>query len=221
MPRAGELHERAQQAQLQRLVTQGVGAAFLLTMGFFIGAAFFGSTLIETWVGPGFQQSHILFLILLGTHIVAMPVEVFRYVLFGMGHVRTQAFINLAEAAANVALSLALIGPLGLLGVAIGTAIPVIVVEIGVLTPFALRKLEIAPSRLIRQALGPQLLALTTLLVYSFYVASNVQLQAGWLLLIAITIGGGISLAAGRLGFNWFERHLKSFQPASIESTIQ
>ncbi len=74
MPRAGELHANEDHA-LQKLVLNGVSLSFLLVTGFFIGVCFFGNTLINTWVGPGYPESHLLLMILLGARIVALPVS--------------------------------------------------------------------------------------------------------------------------------------------------
>ena len=207
MPRAGELHANSERTELRSLVTKGVGMSFLLTMGFFIGTGFFGTTLIETWVGPGYGESHLLLLVLLGTQVIATPLAVFRSVLFGMGHVRAQSLMNLAKAIANIGLSILLIKPFGLMGVALGTAIPVLVVELGMLLPFAVRKVQLELGRLIRDALGPQLVALAALLGYSLVVADNVELHANWFFLIAVALGGGVVLALGWLAHAQAEKH--------------
>jgi O-antigen/teichoic acid export membrane protein len=207
MPRAGELHANAERARLHELVSKGIGLSFLLTMGFFIGAGFFGRALVATWVGPGYDESHILLLVLLGSQIVSVPAAVLRSVLFGMGQVRVPALIYLGEALANVALSLVLIRPFGLLGVALGTAVPVMVLELGMLLPFALRTLGFSLDGLFRNALGPQLAPLTALLGYSVVIAAVSPFATGWPALVAISAGGGGTLAAVWYGQElWMKR---------------
>ncbi|MEO1999522.1 MAG: oligosaccharide flippase family protein, partial [Planctomycetaceae bacterium] len=98
MPRAGALNSSSKNHELQRLVTQGLGASFLLTTAFFIGASFFGSMLITTWVGAGYSQSHMLLIVLLGTQIIATPISVVRSVLFGMGEIKRQSVLFIIEA---------------------------------------------------------------------------------------------------------------------------
>ena len=88
MPRAGELHANEDHHALQKLVLNGVSLSFLLVTGFFIGVYFFGNTLITTWIGPGYPQSQLILMILLGARIVALPVSTFRSVLYGMGDVK-------------------------------------------------------------------------------------------------------------------------------------
>lgn len=199
MPRAGELHSSADRRGLRELVAKGAGLALLLTVGFFIGAGFFGRTLIGAWVGPGYERSHLLLLVLLGAQIVATPMEVIRSALFGMGHVRFPALMYIVEAAANLTLSLVLIRPFGLMGVAVATAVPLVAIELGALLPYAMRILKFDIGQLIRRGFGPQLLPLVLLLGYSFLVSAFVPDLTGWLPLTAVALGGGTVLAAGWL----------------------
>ena len=194
MPRAGELHAQAQAEHLRVLLSKGLGLAFLLTMGMFIGAGYFGRALIETWVGAGYDESHALLLVLLGAQIVATPIDVVRCVLFGMGHVRKPALLYFIEAIANLVLTLILIHPFGLMGVAMGTAIPLVIVELGMLLPYALRKLQFEPRRLFHTVLAPQMLPLIALLGYSVAVSTLFPFQTGWFALAAISLGGGAVL---------------------------
>ncbi|NOX54130.1 MAG: lipopolysaccharide biosynthesis protein [Planctomycetes bacterium] len=194
MPRAGELHAHEKTRMLQSLLTKGLGFAFLLMMGFFIGAGFFGKAVIETWVGAGYDESHLLLLVLLGARIVSTPMEVVRAVMFGMARVRVPALLYALEALANLGLTLVLIRPFGLMGVAWGTAVPLIAVELGLLLPYALKQLGCEPRRLLREAIAPQLLPLAALLAYSVLVSRRVT-GRGWPLLFAIAAAGGAVLA--------------------------
>lgn len=218
MPRAGELHANARHDKLGELAVKGMSVAFLLTAGFFLGAVFFGRTLIETWVGPGYEASFGILLILLGAQVIATPVWTARAVLFGMGEVRLPALMYLTEAVANLALSLVLIKPFGILGVALGTALPVAVFELGVLLPFAMRKLQIRPGRLIREVLGHQFLPLAALAVYSFAVTMTVPLPANWFGLLAVSAGGGAVLGAVWLGLSRIHVNGPLQKSASAES---
>jgi O-antigen/teichoic acid export membrane protein len=192
--------------------------ALLLPCALFIGAAFFGRALIAAWVGPGYPESHLLLLVLLGTQIIATPTHVIRCVLFGMGHVRLPAVLVAVEAAANVGLSVLLIQPFGLLGVALGTTIPVIVFEFCLLLPLALPLLGLDAGSLIRRAVGPQLLALAAVWAYSTALSHAVPERAGWLSLVCVALGGGAVLAAGRLGSAGLERLWRSRSAETAQS---
>lgn len=76
-----------------------------------------------------------------------------------------------------------------------GTAIPLVVIECGVLLPYAVRTLKLDGRRLFREAVLPQLPPLAALLVYCEAV-SHLTLSPGWGPLLAITAGGGVALGA-------------------------
>lgn len=206
MPTAGALHAESNGDGLRRLVMKAMGVSFLLAAGLFTGAAFFGDWLIANWVGTKYLSGHALLLVLFGTQVIVLPVGVLRSALFGMGCVRFPALLYVVEAAVNLSLSLALCGPLGLMGVALGTAIPMLVLEAGVMLPYGLRKLGIQPWQLLRDSIGPQLLPLGALLLYAKYVDSITQSQGDWFLLAAITVGGGVALGAGWLTYTALQR---------------
>lgn len=194
MPRAGELHANEEHQALQKLVLNGVSLSFLLVTGFFIGVCFFGNTLITTWIGPGYPQSHLLLMILLGARIVALPVATFRSVLYGMGNVKIPSLIYMSEAIANLILSLILIQSLGLIGVALGTAIPILIAELGIILPYAMKKLNISAGQLLRTAIVPTLTPLLVLLGYSYYLPQFIQVQNSWFTLVGVAAGGGVFL---------------------------
>lgn len=197
MPTAGALHAQSEDKHLQRLVVKVMGISFLLAAGLFTGAMFFGDRLIVSWVGSQYAESHRLLLVLFGVQVIALPAGVLRAVLFGIGYVRVPSLVYLAEALVNLGLSLALCGPFGLMGVALGTAIPVVVFELGILLPYGMRRLDIRPWELVRDTVGAQLLPLTALLAYAVYVDSITLARRDWLSLVVITTGGGVVLAAG------------------------
>lgn len=196
LPRAGELHAQGNTAELRALLARAVGLAWLLVMGFFIGASFFGPTLMATWVHKTYPQSQTILLILLAGQLIGTPMRVVTSVLFGMGEVRRPSLIYVLEALANFALSLSLISTLGLVGVALGTVIPLCIVELGLLLPFALKRLEFSPRRLLTDVAGPQLAPLVALWNYSYLIWSHVPLHPGWPRIVGIAAGGAVVLGA-------------------------
>ena len=202
LPRAGELHAKHQMAELRELVTRAMGLSWLLTMGFFIGAAFFCPVLIETWVHKPYPQSHVLLMVLLGGQLVATPMKVICGVLFGIGDVRKPAMTYIVEALFNFSLSLILIFPFGLLGVAVATLIPLYLIELAILLPYALRKLEMNLRQFVGEVVLPQVAPLVALLGYSMVVSSRIPLTPGWHHMLAVAGGGAVALGA-----TWLIQH--------------
>ncbi|MEX1229801.1 MAG: oligosaccharide flippase family protein [Planctomycetaceae bacterium] len=214
IPRAGELHVGSEARHLHRLVFKGAGLAFLLTASCLLGAAYFGDSLISTWVGTGYERSYLILMILLSSRVIALTVGVLRSVLFGIGQMKVASLIYLAEAVANITCSLILIQYWGILGVAVGTAIPVVVIEFGILLPFALKKIGISRGRFFSEGLAPQVIPILMLWVYCIAFTEIFPTVQGWLALTAVAAGAGLTLGGTLLGCHYLSRRRLSYTPA-------
>ncbi|MCG6158047.1 MATE family efflux transporter [Rubinisphaera margarita] len=196
MPRAGQLHSTSQNEELQSLVCRGFGLAVVLTGSALIGVYFFSHLLIEVWIGNGYLQSSWLLLILLAGQLIALPTQLIRHVLTGTGYVRLPALLFLAEAVTNLCLSLALLPWLGVYGVAIGTLVPLVVFEGGILLPMGARHLGLTVRQVLRRGVVPQLLPLCLILIYSLLI-DGLHPQATWMHVFGILVGALVVLLAG------------------------
>jgi O-antigen/teichoic acid export membrane protein len=215
MPTAGALQSQMQTGNLRDLLCKALGVTFLLSAGILIGASYFGSALIQTWMGPGYDLTPALLTILLIGQVVALPVGVLRAIMFGLGHVRLPALVYLAEAAVNLVLSIVLAYYMGVRGVAWGTSIPIIVFELGIILPVGMSYLGIPLIRLLREAIVPYLLPLLALWVYSKELAASYPDHNSWPALIAITCGGGAVLGIV-LGAQMLLERLTSVRSVSV-----
>jgi len=197
LPKAGELSARNAKQELGRLVCKSMGLALLLSGGFLIGSAYFGELLIRTWIGKSYPDSHTVLVLLVGSQLIALPMVVARKALLGMGQVRRQAFIDLGEALLNLVLSLMLIHTWGIVGVAWGTLIPLVLVEGLVLLPYAMRELHVSRRDLWHKIVAPQIPALVALTLFCEMVGSRIP-ASGWIPLLAVTAGGGVVLLSVR-----------------------
>lgn len=217
LPKAGELHAARKQNDLARIVSKGMGLAFLITGGFFIGSAYFGQMLIQTWIGKEFPQSALVLVILIGAQLIALPMIVSRKALLGMGQVRIPAFIDIAEAIFNLVLSLILIQYWGILGVACGTLIPILLVESTVYLPYAMREFKLDRRELFHVVVAQQVPAMAGLLCYCELI-SQLSLSSGWLTLLPITAGGGVVLLGTRYITHVVSQHLENTTHISSEA---
>ncbi|MEZ5943496.1 MAG: polysaccharide biosynthesis C-terminal domain-containing protein [Planctomycetaceae bacterium] len=196
LPKAGELHANAERGQLGALVAKAMGVAFLLAGGFLIGGYYFGDQLVSTWMGRSFTHTHTVMVILLATQVVSMPMVIIRKALLGSGEVKTPAFIDLLEAVSNLALSLILVHYWGIVGVAIGTFVPLLVIESSLLLPFAMKRLHITRGDLLTKVVGPAVPSFVLLFAFC-EIASRFELGTGWgPLLLATACGGGLLVLA-------------------------
>lgn len=196
MPRGAQLKAGRHDSRVRALVQKAAGFSLLIAGAFFIGAWFFGDRVLEAWVSRSYPESHLILLVLLGSQIIATPMDVLRQVLFGMGKVGVPSLLYFAEAIANLVLTLLLIPHFGLLGVALGTAIPVATIELFILLPYALKAIDFQPAVFLRRVVTPQLAPLGALLVYSIFVWLNFQIDAAWLPVLVVSSGGGAVLGA-------------------------
>jgi O-antigen/teichoic acid export membrane protein len=202
MPTAGALQSELDRAKRNRFLIKTLGIVVLLAGGACIGAWFFAPDLLKLWVGTKLTsddlvQSHRILMILLVAQLVALPCSILRAFLFGSGYVRIPALIYLIEAIGNLSLSIALCLMYGIEGVAWGTAIPVVAIELFVLVPYALKRLDVSLWRIVHEALLPQFTPLLALLAYSITISNYPWSHGDWRALFAVTAcGGGTLLAA-------------------------
>lgn len=146
-----------------RLQTQGkhqeLGATFLkwskITLSLTLAAGLFllllGPRFIAWWIEPSFEKpaGEVLRVLML-SYFVFLPVRgVALPILLGLGHVRLPTIAFLIAGVMNLGLSILLIRPMGLAGVALGTAIPNVLFALVVLVATC-RSLDVPLSSYVR-----------------------------------------------------------------------
>jgi O-antigen/teichoic acid export membrane protein len=147
-------------ARLRTTATEATRVAAGLVTGVTACLVGFGSLLIGAWMGPGFEDAVLPLYVLAAGSVVLVIQQPLGNVLMGGGRHRFVAFVALGEAVANLALSLVLVGQYGLLGVAVGTAVPVILANLLILMPAACRAMGVPYLQFLRETSAPALVAL-------------------------------------------------------------
>jgi O-antigen/teichoic acid export membrane protein len=93
-----------------------------------VGLMFFAGKFIYLWMGPEFTDTVEILMILTIPVCVYLPQVMANSVLLGIGRHLPLFYVLAAEAVSNAALSLILVRPLGIHGVALGTAIPQLII---------------------------------------------------------------------------------------------
>jgi len=88
----------------------------------------FGGHFILLWVGEEFIEAIKVLYILIIAGAVYLPQTMANSVLFGISKHKIAFYVLLAEGLSNIGLSLLLVKPYGIIGVALGTAIPQIII---------------------------------------------------------------------------------------------
>jgi O-antigen/teichoic acid export membrane protein len=135
-PAAAELHVRADREGLERLYHDGSRLMLLILLSAAIPAAFFAADFYRLWIGSKyltgvpFQSVAVLFQILLISVFTDYSSGIAGQVLVGAGRVRAMAVTLILGSVLNVTSSVVLIRYFGLAGVAMGTVIGSVVVDL-------------------------------------------------------------------------------------------
>jgi O-antigen/teichoic acid export membrane protein len=199
-PMSSHFHAIGDYAQLRKMFVFGNRACALVMFPMVVVLVVMGKSVIEAWVGPRYISSYIVLLIVLIPSALWESQSTSTRILFGMSLHKTLAYVVLLEGVANVILSIALIRPLGIIGDAIGTAIPLLCTSLFFLPRHMCRQLGI-PVRtfLVEAYFYPVVLCLPMILVLllmqrSFYAHHYPQLVLNLL----------AGVAAYGVGLAWF-----------------
>jgi O-antigen/teichoic acid export membrane protein len=111
---------------VRSVLLTGTRWVLYLVLPIHVGMLFFGRPFLARWIG-GPQYADWCFpvvAILSATLTIGVAQSVAARILYGMGKLRLFARLALVEAALNLALCFALVGPFGLVGVAVAVAVP-------------------------------------------------------------------------------------------------
>jgi O-antigen/teichoic acid export membrane protein len=128
---------------LRRMLFEGTRLSLTLVCGVTVCLMGFAAPLITRWMGPGFEASAPPLQVLALAGVVLIGQGPLGNILMGTGRHKLVAYVTLGEAVSNLALSVVLIRHFGLLGVAIGTAVPMFVANVFILAPAACRQLGV------------------------------------------------------------------------------
>jgi len=143
------------QDRLQTILLQGTKLSLGLAVPLCVGLILMAEPLIHSWVGVSFAASVAPAQIMLAVVLVRIAAASANTILKGAGEHRLLTFTNGITAVVNVLLSIVLIRPLGLIGVALGTLIPVATSAALVLYPAACRRVGLPLRKTLTEAFWP------------------------------------------------------------------
>ncbi len=198
----GDMHS------LRKMFVAGNRACALVIFPVTAILAILGKSIIEAWVGARYVAlSYPVLLILLVPSTLMLAQSASGRILFGMAKHRTWAWIVLAEGVSNLILSIALVRHFGIIGDAVGTAIPLVCTQLFFLPHHLCRLLKIHLVSYLRHAFSLPLaltapLVVTLILLRHWFVPHN-YIQLGIQLLIGLTVYGLGLLWAISTGRAW------------------
>jgi O-antigen/teichoic acid export membrane protein len=125
VPAVSSLDARGDLETIRTVITDGTRYVLWIIIPVQAGLLFLGKPFLSLWMGARYVDLCYPTLVILTIPLaLAMAQSVAARVLYGMGRIRWFSRVVMMEAAINLLLSLVLVGPLGIEGVAWGTTIP-------------------------------------------------------------------------------------------------
>ncbi len=202
-------------AALQRtfLFASKLSVAVSTFVGF--GLLAWGKAFITRWMGPSYLNAYPCLIVLVAGCLTAQWQAPSVSLLYGISRHRFFALFNSVEGVANLVLSILLARRLGIVGVALGTAIPMILVKLLVQPIYTCRVAGVSYLRYMRQ-MGRTLAASSAALILPYFVTLRI-IAPDYKVLVAIGAVSALLYAptAWMLAFSPEERRMlwKKIQP--------
>ncbi|OGC74295.1 MAG: hypothetical protein A2145_04765 [candidate division Zixibacteria bacterium RBG_16_40_9] len=178
-PIASSLESRGDFQTLKKLLISGTKYSLLLILPVSLGLIILGKNFITIWLGPSYaEKCYPILVILLLPQIYSMSQFVTEELLMGQTKHRFLALVTVAEAILNLLLSVFLIKKYGIIGAALGVAIPRFLNYLFFSVIYIKKVVEISFKDYLRQSFIPPLvasipLAIILLVILKFFPAYN------------------------------------------------
>lgn len=171
-PYGSKLDAGGERDALRRLYVTGgrLNLAIGLPMALFLGMQ--APRFIDVWVGPDFKDAALPARLLVGAVTAFLAGRMGNTLLKSIGRHQTLARLSVVEAGCNLGLSLLLVRPWGLAGVAAGTLIPAVVFNVGFVLPHSAARIGVGMGRVARRVLAPQVLPAIAAVAACFTLAA-------------------------------------------------
>jgi O-antigen/teichoic acid export membrane protein len=190
LPLASELHAEDDRSRLRSLyiVSTRLTLALFLPVGCVL--VILARAILSVWVGEAYtEHAHLVAILTLASLIVTSQWPA-GSILQGMAKHRLLAVTSTCSALANLALSIGLLHPFGLMGVALGTLIPTAAECLGFVLPYAMRVIGVSAAEAFKEIFLPALLPAIPLAIL-LYVLQQV-IEPSSLLSIMVIAGSGV-----------------------------
>jgi O-antigen/teichoic acid export membrane protein len=149
---SSQFHATGDYSRLRMIFIAGNRACAFVMFPICVSLIVMGKSVIEAWMGRQYISSYTVMLVLLIPSTLYNAQTTSNRILFGMSMHKSLAIIVLMEGAANVILSIALVRPWGIVGDAVGTAIPLLCTALVFLPRHMCRRLEVPLRKFIPEA---------------------------------------------------------------------
>jgi len=128
LPAFSELEASSNHAELKALFVSGTKVMLIISNLFCIGIMVMGESFLSLWMGAEYaEKCTAILIILFAAQMVQGPQLISHSLLLGISKHKNYSYMNMAVSVINLALSIYLIQDYGLIGVALGAAIPQVI----------------------------------------------------------------------------------------------
>jgi len=209
MPLFSDMAARSRQAEIQKiyLVSSKVVAGLVVAIG--VGVALVGTPFLALWIGPEYTEKSDIIILLLVIFVSLPMLNPFcsRY-LTAINEHGIFAKLMPVSAVINVGLSVVLVQSYGIVGVAVGSVLPALVLQ-PVLLTHSCRHLKLPVSQYLKTSLLPLMVPITSMGMFVAWVRWTLGIES-YVALIATVVAGGsiyfivfwfLALSSGERGF--------------------
>lgn len=180
---SGAGHEESSRREFLRFTR------FSMLICFFVGGLLIldGRLVVQIWMGNGFSESYPIMVVLTVAYIVTFGQVPCQLIVFARGkHHRAISWWTLAEGVANLVLSIYWARTMGLVGVALGTAVPLMLSKLFIQPWYALRDLGIRAWDYVLHGLARATGVGGIFLAVGWFLADRIAVPVNLLGLVAI-----------------------------------
>jgi O-antigen/teichoic acid export membrane protein len=204
VPMSGQSDAKGDTGQLRRILIVGNRACALIVFPIAATLIILGKSVIAAWVGERYVKAcYPVMLTVLIPSVFMLAQAASPRILYGMAKHRSLAWVTGMEAIANLILSVALIPTLGLVGDALGTAIPLTCTALFFMPRHLCRRLNVRVGFFLRRAYTLPILlcapSVAALLLMRHWFFARTYWQVGLQVLIGLApYGIGLAWAFSR-----------------------
>lgn len=206
LPVLSRLHGAGKRSALEEVFFFGTRLSCCISVFICLGLVAWGRPFIERWIGPRYEDGYVPLVLLSLAVLVDVCQRSSADLLYATFQHKFYAWLNCAEAVVNLAFSLALARPFGIVGVAAGTLIGAFVVRILVQPWWVCKASGLHYGRYIR-FLSSNLLRCSLIAIAAiFLVAWGLKANFAWLAFSALGATAVYAIGSWLMVFSRHER---------------
>ena len=200
MPMSSHLDATGDTSRLKHLFIAGNRACAMVIFPVCIIFVILGKPIIQAWVGPQYLSSYTVLVLLIVPRTLYRAQGASTRILFGMSKHKALAYALVIEGAANLIFSIILVRRFGIVGDAVGTAIPLLCTSLIFLPYYLCRLLNVGLWEFVSEAYTFPLAFCVPLLGVLLWMRHSFYPQHTVALLVQILVGGMVYFS----GVLWF-----------------